>query len=154
MLICIVREAPSANKIIVDGPQQSRKQLARTDESAVEFLLNAIMPPLLLAELCELDQSCDLSLQNGKICPTGTGVKIYLSIGTLSCAKAILGFYEIDVPTHHLILPESSPPLYAATDVRRALVLKSLALVTAACWQKARRAPAAAPLRTAGLHPD
>jgi|SRR5882724_1448785 len=105
MLICIICETPSANEIIVDGPQRSRKQLARTDEPTVEFLLNTIMPPLVLAELCQLDQRRDLSLQNGKICTTGAGVKIPLSIGMLSCAKAILGFREIYGPTHDLIPP-------------------------------------------------
>jgi hypothetical protein len=109
MLICIVCETPSANEIIVDGPQRSRKQLAHTDEPAVEFLLNTIMPPLVLAELRQLDQSRNLSLENGKICSTGTGVKVPLFIGALSCAKAVSRFRQIDLAVDKLILPAPSP---------------------------------------------
>jgi hypothetical protein len=104
----------SAHGIIMDRAQGGRKDLASLDEPTVELRLDTLMPPLLLAELCELDQSRDLSLQNSKIGSTGAGVKIPLLISTLSCAKAILGFYEIYVPTHDFILPAPppSPPGY------------------------------------------
>jgi hypothetical protein len=103
-LICIVRSMSSANEIVVGRPQGSRKDLTSLDEPLVEFCLDTLMSPLLLAELCQLDQSGDLSLENGKKCSTGTGVKIPLFIGMLSCAKAILSLGEIYVPTHDLIL--------------------------------------------------
>jgi hypothetical protein len=64
MLICIICQTPSANEIIVDGSQGRRKQLARTNEPAVKFLLDTLMTLLLLAELGQLDQSHDLSLEN------------------------------------------------------------------------------------------
>src|SRR5262245_57341643 len=109
MLIGIVCETPSANEIIVDGPQRSGKQFTRTDEPAVEFLLNTIMPPLTLAELCQLDQRRDLSLEHGKICPTGTGVKVPLFIGALSRAKAFPCFRQIDLRVHKPFLSAPSP---------------------------------------------
>jgi hypothetical protein len=77
-----------ANEIIVDRPQGSRKDLASLDEPPVELGLDTLMPPFFLAEICELDQSRDLSLEHGKIGSTGTGVKVPLFIGALSRAKA------------------------------------------------------------------
>jgi hypothetical protein len=68
----------SANEIIVDRPQGSREDLASLNEPLVEFCLDTLMPPLLLAKLCQLDQSRDLSLENSKICSTGAGVKVPL----------------------------------------------------------------------------
>jgi hypothetical protein len=105
VLVGIVRRMSSANEIIVDRPQGSREDLASLDEPLVEFCLDTLMPPFFLAEICELDQSCALSLEHGKIGSAGAGVKIPLFIGMLSRAKAILSFCEIYVPTHDLILP-------------------------------------------------
>jgi hypothetical protein len=65
------------------------------------------MPPFFLAEICELDQSCDLVLENAQIGSPGAGVKIPPFIGILSHAKAILGFCKIFMPTHDLILHAS-----------------------------------------------
>jgi hypothetical protein len=73
----------------MNGSQGSRKQLASMDEPPIELCLDTIMPPLLLAELCKLDQSRDLSLEHGKIRSTGARVKIPLGIGALSRAKAV-----------------------------------------------------------------
>jgi hypothetical protein len=73
-------------------PQGSGKDLTSLDEPLVELCLDTLMPPLPLAEFCELDQRRDLSLQNGKICTTDTGVKVPLFIGALSRAKAVLSF--------------------------------------------------------------
>jgi hypothetical protein len=98
----------------------------------VELLLDTIMSPLILAELRQLNESCDLSLEHSKIGPTGTGIKIPLFMGALSRPKAVLSFCQIYLPVHNLILPAPMPPLHAATNVRRALVSKSLALITAA----------------------
>ena len=55
--------------------KEAGKQLASVDEPPIELCLDTIMPSLLLAELCELDQSRNLGLKHGKICATGTGVK-------------------------------------------------------------------------------
>jgi hypothetical protein len=79
MLIGIVRSMSSANEIIMDRPQGSRKDLASLDEPSVELCLDTLMPPFFLAQLCQLDRRRDLSLENGKICPTGTGVKVSCS---------------------------------------------------------------------------
>lgn len=130
---------PDSHQVIVGRSQGSREQLTGKDESPVELGLDTIMPPLRLAELCELDQGRDLSLEYSKIGTTGTGVKIPLLIGMLSCAKAIFGFCEIDVPARHFILPAPSPPLRTTTNVRRALVSKLQALTTAAlrCGEEA-----------------
>jgi hypothetical protein len=95
----------SANEIIMDRPQGSRKDLASLDEPSVELRLDMLMPPFFGAELCELDQGRDLSVQNGKIGSTGTGVKVSLIIGALSCTKAVSSFCQIGLPTHDLILP-------------------------------------------------
>jgi hypothetical protein len=92
----------SANEIIMDRPQGSRKDLARLDESPVELRLDMLMPPFFRAELCELAQSRDLSLENSKICSTGAGVKVPLLIGALSCAKAAPSFCQIYLPSHSL----------------------------------------------------
>jgi hypothetical protein len=92
MTIGIVCEPPSANEIIVGGSQRSWKHLASTDEPAIEFLLNAIMSPLRLAELRELDQRRDLGLEYSKIRSAGAGVKVSLCIGSLSRGKAIVSF--------------------------------------------------------------
>jgi hypothetical protein len=62
------------------------------EEPPVELCLDTIMPPLLLAELCQLDQSGDLTLEHSNICATGTGVKISLFIGALSRPKLFLAF--------------------------------------------------------------
>jgi hypothetical protein len=104
----------SANEIIVDSASGSRKDLASLDEPLVEFLLDTLMPPLLRAELCELDQGHDLSLEHGKIGSTSTGVKILLFIGMLSCAEAIPGFYQIYLPVYSLILSAPAPPRHRA----------------------------------------
>ena len=82
----------SANEIIMDRPQGSRKDLTSLDEPPVKLCLDALMPSFFLVEICELDERSDLSLQNGKICATGTGVKVSLFIGSLSRAKAVLSF--------------------------------------------------------------
>ena len=76
MLRCVVRDVPSANKIIVNRLQGGWEHFARTDELAVEFLLDSIMPPAVLAERCQLDEGCNLSMENGEICTTGTGIEI------------------------------------------------------------------------------
>jgi len=79
----------------MNGSQRSGKQLASVDEPPIELCWDTIMPPLLLAELCELDQRRDLSLKHGKIGATGAGVKVPLYIGALSCTKAAPSFCQI-----------------------------------------------------------
>jgi hypothetical protein len=103
VLICIVREMPFAHELIVDRPQGSWKDLASLDEPTVELLLDTIMPPLLLAELCELDQSGDLTLEHSKIRSTGARVKIPLFIGALSCLKTVPSFRQKNLPVHKLL---------------------------------------------------
>ena len=102
MLRCIVRNVPSANEIIMDGLQRGWEHFARADELAVEFLLDTIMPPAVLAECCQLDEGCNLSMENGEICTTGTGIEIPLGIGTLRCMQIIFGLCQIDLQVHIL----------------------------------------------------
>src|SRR5215475_9114629 len=83
MLRCIVRNVPSANESIVNRLQRGWEHFARTDELTVEFLLDTIMPPTVLAECCQLDEGGNLSMENGEIRTTGTGIAISLSMGTL-----------------------------------------------------------------------
>jgi hypothetical protein len=83
---------PDTHKVIVGRSQGSREQLTGKDEPPVELRLDTIMPPLRLAELCQFDQSRDLSLEHGKIRSTGAGVKVSLFICALSRSKAVSGF--------------------------------------------------------------
>jgi len=89
VLIAIVRSMSSANEIIVDRAEGSRKDFTSLDEPPVELCLDTIVPPFFLAEICELDQSRDLSLEHGKIRSTGARVKIPLGMGALRRAKAV-----------------------------------------------------------------
>jgi len=95
VLRCIVRNVPSANEIIMNGLQRGWEHFARADELAVEFLLDTIMPPAVLAECCQLDEGCNFSLENGEICTTGTGIEISLGIGALRCTQRKYGTCSI-----------------------------------------------------------
>jgi hypothetical protein len=93
---------PDTHKVIVGRSQGSREQLTGKDEPPVELRLDTIMPPLHLAELCQFNQSRDLSLENSKICSIGAGVKVPLLLGALSCTKAAPSFCQIYLPGHSL----------------------------------------------------
>ena len=84
----------------MDGLQRNREELASTNESAVEFLLNTVMSPTRLTELGELDEGSNLPLEYGKIGTTGTGVVVPLGIGTLCGAQSISGLCSIYLPSH------------------------------------------------------
>jgi hypothetical protein len=102
MLRCVVRNVPSANEIIMDGLQRGWKHFARADELTIEFLLDTIMSPAVLAACCQLDEGGNLSMENGEICTTGTGIAISLGIGALRCMQIIFGLCQINLPVHTL----------------------------------------------------
>src|SRR2546430_11619561 len=127
---------PDTHKVIVDRSQGSREQLTGLDEPPVELRLDTIMPPLRLAELCQFDQSRDLSLEHGKIRSTGAGVKVSLCMGALSRAKALPSFCQIYLPGHNLILPAPGQPQPGAAT-------RSCPWRGTARWRRtARRGPA------------
>jgi len=60
------------------------------------------MPPAVLAECCQLNEGCNLNMENGEICTTGTGIKISLDIGALRRMQITFGLCQIDLPVHTL----------------------------------------------------
>src|SRR5262245_60904402 len=102
VLRCIVRDVPSANEIIVNGLQRGWEHFARADELAIEFLLDTIMPPAVLAELCQLHEDQNFSMENAELRTAGTGIEISLGMGALRRMKIPFGLCQIDLPGHAL----------------------------------------------------
>ena len=82
------------------GLQRNREELARADESAIEFFLDTIMSPTLLTEFSVPNEGSYLPLEHGKIGTTDTGVVVPLGVGLLCGAQGIPSLCQIYLPSH------------------------------------------------------